>query len=100
MTEGLKGRPKRRLWRWGLRRWGLGLLILLAFVALSLPLALRSETVNRAVDRAALGDKVAFASSRFELKCPLPFDDGDSLENLTRALPLRDLRIEPLDVHR
>jgi len=100
VTEGLKGRPKRRLWRWGLRRWGLGLLILLAFVALSLPLALRSETVNRAVDRAALGDKVAFASSRFELKCPLPFDDGDSLENLTRALPLRDLRIEPLDLHR
>ena len=59
--------------------------------------------INRGVDHSGLRDMVALAAgpdAAKQLLSPAPFTDSASLDALTQARPLKNLRITPLDKHR
>lgn len=84
------------------RRWPLGVIAMIALL-MALWALPQCASLNHSVDKSGLQDMVALAGASPQsgkLLGPVPFDDVITLDRLSQAQPLRDLRIAPLGQHR
>lgn len=84
------------------RRWPLGVIAMIALLS-ALWFLTQCASLNRSVDKSGLRDMVALAKASPQagkLLGPVPFDNVITLDRLSQAQPLRDLRIAPLKHHR